>query len=286
MVKFITKTCAFCTNSFQVQTNSASQIYCNKSCYLADVDRKKVRSRCLLCEAEIVSSSPRRFCTKSHAAQYNNSKRDIESRSKQRTSLLATLENKPKVLPKPRSGKRTAKQYVATVKAPKDQVPLKKRQPDIVGPYSIVWALKCAHSGELFYSRSRRKYSPKYQHLYSRDGKAMYKFTFNLFDYPDLFNLNLIKQHGWYSVGGKSRKPINKSGCSRDHKVSVTEAIANNYDPYYIKHPLNCELMLHVDNKIKHSRSSLAYAELIRMVDDYELNGGACWNRTNSTLSG
>ena len=228
-----------------------------------------------------MSSSPRLFCSKSHAAQYNNTKRDQDTRDKQRQSLRQTLSKRPTrpKTAKPSRISQAVKQKTARVRIARP----KKIKPAIVGPYTRVYGLKCAHSGHLFYSRTKRKYAPEYQHLYSRDGKALYKFTFNIFDYPGLFDLSLVSQHGWYSVGGKCRKPINKTGCSRDHKVSITDAIANNYDPYYIKHPLNCELMLHIDNKIKHSKSSLTYQELVRRVDEYDLNGGVGGIRTLGT---
>ena len=60
------------------------------------------------------------------------------------------------------------------------------------------------------------------------------------------------------------------NGYTRDHKVSVNEAIKNNYDPYYIKHPLNCELMSFNDNNKKKTKSSISYDELVKKVDEYE----------------
>lgn len=287
MTKQITKACAYCSNSFVVSPKSSAQLYCNKSCYLHAVNQKRTRSRCLLCNKEIVSSGPRRFCNSSHAAQFNNSQRSDESRAKQKKSLIETLNKKPRVqqqpkVAKPKISKITPKS-VQLEKREKQSVS-RKAKAQIIGPYTRVYALICAHSNKLFYSRHHRKYSPQYQHLYSREGKALFKFTFNIYNYPDLFDLNLIEQYGWYSVGGKSRKAINKDGCSRDHKVSITEAIANQYDPYYIKHPMNCQLMRHRDNKIKHSKSSITYTELIKLVDEYDSkNGGTGGIRTLGT---
>lgn len=114
------------------------------------------------------------------------------------------------------------------------------------------------------------KYAPKYRHLYSKDGKAAYKFTFNVYDYPNLFDLSLIEKHGQYSVGGKCNKKENKTGCSRDHKVSINDAIKNGYDPFYIRHPLNCQIMLQSDNSRKKTKSSITYEELKKIVDEYE----------------
>lgn len=66
------------------------------------------------------------------------------------------------------------------------------------------------------------------------------------------------------------RSRNNPNGVTRDHKVSVNEAIEKGYDPYYIKHPLNCELMLFGDNARKHTRSSMSYDELVDKVNQYD----------------
>jgi hypothetical protein len=92
-----------------------------------------------------------------------------------------------------------------------------------------------------------------------------FSFEFNVYHYPNLFNLELLNERGWYSPKGKSGK-WNPSGLSRDHKVSIAEAIKNNYDPFYIKHPLNCELMPHNENSIKHDKSSIMFQELKILV--------------------
>ena len=78
-----------------------------------------------------------------------------------------------------------------------------------------------------------------------------------------------MKEKGWYCKGGRYKK-WNPSGLTRDHKISVNEAIKNNYDPYYIKHPLNCELMSFEKNNKKKIKSSLTYQQLLKIVDKYE----------------
>lgn len=66
------------------------------------------------------------------------------------------------------------------------------------------------------------------------------------------------------------RSKENPNGVTRDHRVSVNEAIRNGYDPYYITHPLNCELMLFEDNNKKNITSSIAYEELVSQVKEYD----------------
>lgn len=62
----------------------------------------------------------------------------------------------------------------------------------------------------------------------------------------------------------------NKNGFVRDHQVSVAEAITKDYNPYYIKHPLNCKFILQSENLKKQSRSSISYEHLCSLVDEYE----------------
>ena len=130
---------------------------------------------------------------------------------------------------------------------------------------------RCKHCNNIFYSRQNIKFCKNHSYLYTRKNKNRYKFTFNLYEYPDLFDLSLLEKTGWYSNGKiDSKKPVNMNGYTRDHKVSVNEAIKNNYDPYYIKHPLNCELMSFNDNNKKKTKSSISYDELVKKVDEYE----------------
>ena len=139
-----------------------------------------------------------------------------------------------------------------------------------VGEHSKLFLCTCKHCDEKFVSRIKKKYCRDHRTLYKESSKAGYKFTFNVFHYPDLFDLTLIKTFGWFSPGGKAGK-WNINGISRDHKISVNEAIANNYDPYYITHPLNCELMVHSENNKKKTNSSITYPELKKLVQEYDV---------------
>ena len=258
----IKKICQCCDKPFEVTSKSKSQSFCNIACYRQNQLDKKPKWRCNNCGIEFSHRDTRKFCCKSCAAKFNNMHRDSTIRDKQRQTLLDTLSKRPK--------KEKIVKVRRDMKERKIKLKSARKTKEIPGPLSKIYILRCKHSGELFVSRAFSKYSPRYRHLYSREGKAAYKFTFNIYDYPDLFDLSLINEHGWYSVGGKNSKPINKTGCSRDHRVSINDAIANGYDPFYIKHPLNCQLMLHRDNKMKHTRSSIPYAKLVESINAYE----------------
>jgi hypothetical protein len=210
-----------------------------------------------------------RFCSKSCAASYNNASRDSNTFERQKSTLAKTLAAKPKLVPKVKPSK-LSKNKGTRKRSSRLQKPTFKNS--VVGPYTKLFKLTCKHSNKIFFSRRCTKYSPEYADFYSRNGKGRYKFTFKVKDFPDLLDLTLIEKHGWYSVGGKSTLPINKLGISRDHRVSITEAIKFQYDPYYIIHPLNCKLMLHSENIAKFARSSITYEQLVKLVDEYELS--------------
>lgn len=98
--------------------------------------------------------------------------------------------------------------------------------------------------------------------------KSDTKFTFNLKDYPDKFDFDLIKEYGWYSASN-SKKP-NLGGISRDHMLSVRDGFNKGIDPKLLAHPANCKLMIHGDNISKHKHSSITEEELIKRIELWE----------------
>ena len=133
-----------------------------------------------------------------------------------------------------------------------------------VGPYSKLFKCTCKHCGTKLLLRTQAKYCNNCDHLYSNNGRAKFWFTFNVFHYPELFDLSLITTFGFRD------SKTNPNGITRDHRLSVNDAIRNNYNPYYIKHPLNCELMFFNDNNKKKTNSSISYEELVKIVDEYD----------------
>lgn len=85
------------------------------------------------------------------------------------------------------------------------------------------------------------------------------QFKFNVYDYPDWFDLTLIEEHDWYKAKNRGD---NLNGISRDHKISIKDGFDNHIDPVFISHPANCELKQHRDNQKKRTNSSLTLEEL------------------------
>lgn len=143
------------------------------------------------------------------------------------------------------------------------------------GGFSKLYMCKCRHCNAVALQRKVTKYCSKCVNLYSPAEKQRYKFTFNVYDYPDLFDLSLIDTFGWFSPNKFKKQKWNPDGISRDHRVSVYDALRYNYDAFYITHPLNCELMRHNENNKKKTKSSIEYSQLVKLVENYiGSNGG------------
>jgi hypothetical protein len=140
----------------------------------------------------------------------------------------------------------------------------------ISGPYTKIHFRTCKFCNKTFATSGRTIVCKCCQHLKWSNNRDEYSFKFNIFDYPDLFDLSMIQSIGWVAFGGKRGGNKNLNGLSRDHKVSVNHAKKFNYDPYYISHPVNCELMPHSENNKKKTKSSISYEELIRLVNEYD----------------
>jgi hypothetical protein len=230
-----------------------------KELFVRDLEKyQRSLKPCKHCQKLFKPGMAKWFCSHSCSASFNNKKRasrTIESRLK---TSLSLRKKPPRKIKSPRTTDETLK-----------QLKVKKDKTVVIGPFSQMFTCSCKHCQAKFVSRIKKQYCVEHRDLYSTSNKSGYKFTFNVFHYPDLFDINLLKNVGWFGPGGKAGK-WNPNGLSRDHKVSVNDAISNSYDPYYITHPLNCELMPHIENNKKKTKSSITYEELKRLVDDYD----------------
>lgn len=136
----------------------------------------------------------------------------------------------------------------------------------INGAACRIYTCRCAHCGIQFVNRRAVKYCCEHTNLYKSNNRNRYRFTFRIDQHPVLFGkaiIDKIRKYGFWS-------PTNTNGLTRDHCVSVNEAIRNNYDPYYITHPVNCEIMKWDANNRKNTKCSIAYEQLVREVDEYD----------------
>jgi hypothetical protein len=216
---------------------------------------------CKLCNSRFHPKSKSIFCSRSCSATYNNTNRTVTTGGTKTFNCVSC------------GIKTTASNRCNPLKIKCNDCKTKKNKVEKINTEKKLYERKCAHCHSTFISKKILKYCEEHRFLYSQSNKQGYKFTFNVFDYPDLFDLEEIKNIGFYCNRGgvKSKnKKLNLNGLSRDHKISVTDAIKNSYDPYYISHPLNCQIMTHADNSKKHSKSSISYCDLVKLVDEYD----------------
>ena len=93
-------------------------------------------------------------------------------------------------------------------------------------------------------------------------------FRFNIYKYPDEFDLSLANLYGWYSPQKNIR------GVSRDHIFSASKAFHLNIDPIIIRHPANCKLMIHLDNLRKSNTCNITIEELKIKILEFDKKYG------------
>lgn len=91
-------------------------------------------------------------------------------------------------------------------------------------------------------------------------------FKFNVYDYPDFFDIDMIEKNGWYSATNKGN---NINGASRDHLYSIRDGFINNINPDLISHPANCCIKLNLDNQKKWANSEITLDELIIRIEKF-----------------
>lgn len=141
-----------------------------------------------------------------------------------------------------------------------------------LNPHSIKWGqdnhklkLRSISEGmKLAWSNGKFKGSDK---IGIERYRQLCRFTFNVYDYPDYFDLKLIELYGWYKAKNRGD---NQNGVSRDHMFSIKEGYINNVDPYYLSHPANCILMRHVDNNKKKTNSTITFSELVEKIKSFD----------------
>ncbi len=116
-------------------------------------------------------------------------------------------------------------------------------------------SLKCAGAGRRLNSSSIEEY------------RRLCAFKFNLADYPDEFDFDLIREHGWYKPKNKGN---NLNGVSRDHLISVRYGFDNKIDPKILSHPANCKLMQHNNNVSKYTNCELSLEQLLERIDQWD----------------
>lgn len=219
--------------------------------------------KCLECDQAIPYSvtlnGPAKFCTHTCAAKFNNRVRPASSRQKQSATIKQSIEN--------------GQVQIKTRKDKSKTIKLSRKY-----PYSKITWKTCEVTGKPYHtrliSRGHRQKSP-----YAKTIKSIYyqltKFKFNVYKMPELFDLALLNQLGWYTCPGKKRKNHikNTAGVSRDHLYSISQGMENKIHPLLLSHPVNCKLVEHKKNKLKHSSCEITLHDLIQKIQMFDNEG-------------
>jgi hypothetical protein len=130
---------------------------------------------------------------------------------------------------------------------------------------------KCKHCGDFNVYKKYNRICDDCRMMYYKYYRPLCEFDFNFDDYSEFFNLDLVKRYGWYSPTNKGN---NLNGVSRDHLYSVSDGFKSGINPEIIKHPSNCELILHKNNQSKNCKSSITLEELLQRINDWNVKYG------------
>ncbi len=193
----------------------------------------KEKKYCLFCNKNFESYYKKngKFCSKTCSAKFNNKNRKHSEETKFKISLKL-----------------------------KNSVNIKLNKPKKIN------VKKCKLCNDIFnikYKKICETCKFKYYKIY----RTECNFNFNVYDYPKEYDLNQIKEHGWYSPRNKKN---NLYGISKDHIYSVMDGFKNNVDPKIISHPANCELLLYSLNSKKKDKSNITLEELKMKIIEWE----------------
>jgi hypothetical protein len=254
--KLVDVICANCQKTFKKTESEYNRSeknnkkhFCSLKCS-HDLRKFEIIIHCKFCDKEISSNDKNKlFCSQSCSASYNNQNRTCKERvySEQGMKNILDANNK-------RYG--TTKKFVEYdinpnhCKECNNSLSHKKRN-------HIFCSIDCKRIYD-------RKNLTEYQKYYKEC-----QFKFGLSDYPNEFDFNLIKKHGWYQAKNHGD---NLNGISRDHMISVKYGYENNISPEIIKHPANCKLMIHNENSSKWKACSITLKELNDKINNWNLN--------------
>lgn len=201
---------------------------------------------CLECgkiSSGVTKNYERTFCDNHCANTWTNKHRVLSDNTKKKISLKMSGELNPNYID-------------GRSKMAKPPKPVKSKKCKLCGVNDVF---------------GRRMVCDKCKYLYYEQYRPATRFTFNVYDYPDEFNIDLVNEFGWYSPTNKGNNP---TGVSKDHMLSVGEGFKLGVNINILSHPANCQLMKQSDNSSKNSNSSITLNELMDKVNKWDKKYG------------
>lgn len=252
--KTISINCEYCGNEFEKtlsEYNRSKKLgrkhYCSLKCN--NNSKKNKPKYCLYCNKQYFSSEKdAKFCSQSCSAKYNNKNRKGEKR--------IFSEN----------GKKNIREATRNRFKINDNIFKYNQSPKY-----------CKLCGEILKYRKRKNIfcNIDCKRQYDKRNMSEYQkyyhqcqFNFALNQYPDEYNFSLIEEHGWYQAKNHGD---NLGGISRDHIYSIQEGYENKINPEIIRHPANCQLMIHNENVSKHKKSGITINNLKEKIKNWDI---------------
>lgn len=239
--------CTQCNKEFEKSESeykrnekSNQRHFCSKKCYN---EYRTINSinYCKFCGNEVKSKT---FCSNSCAASHNNKHRIVRERKFSNDGIKNIVNARE-------------------IKLNTLLIEYNKNPKFCIECYAI---LPYRNRNRKFCSiECKRKYERKNLNEYQKYYKEC-QFDFNLSDYPNEFDFSLIEKYGWYQAKNHGN---NLNGVSRDHMISIKYGFENKISSEIIRHPANCQLMIHNENVRKHKGCSITLDELLNRIDTW-----------------
>lgn len=124
----------------------------------------------------------------------------------------------------------------------------------------------CNSCGEPTVNQPHKKICENCKQNYYKHYRPLCEFDFDVKNFKNKFNTDLVDKFGWYSPRNKGN---NIGGVSKDHLYSVKDGFINKISPDIIKHPANCELVKHLENQKKYNKSKITLQELLIRIENW-----------------
>jgi hypothetical protein len=216
--------------------NPARCIYCNHP--LKYIDRKN------------------KFCSRSCAAKVNNQKRIIRPNGKTKIEQCQKCNNNFSI------SNHSSEKICLECKINKQKyfIDIDGKRVQFFHPVTFS---NCEDCNNIFLKRTYNNLKCKscsinYKFIYR--GRASFNFKELL--YTPVYNLELVKKYGWYSI-------VNKNGVTYDHLYRVIDGFKNNVDPTLLKHPANAEMVPWFENRKRQHKSMLTLNQLLERIEKW-----------------
>ena len=278
--------CKNCSKEYSTenQTNFKSNQFCCKECFEEYNKTSIIKQRTYYCEycgiefIPVTKKKSIRFCCPGHSAKYVHlSKEEQISRTKKYRKPYICLRCGKKVTSDnwygsgmfccEKCSRSYSSKYANTEEKRKEKSDTLKNK-----EATLKYCIRCG-CNILSRAATNNVVCDKCKYIFSKNPKkekyyseCEFKFSDEL--YSKILGYKLLKTYGIYNTF------TNRSGVSRDHRVSIIYGFNNNINPNLISHPANCEIITQSNNSSKREKCSITVEELKEQIKEWDIKYG------------